>query len=156
MLKIGQVTAKSEPKPKFGTQQQYGFPQQTVVDISVQVGDETYNFDALDCNDSIRLYPDKNVFITDSREQMLAEVESMLRTSSQHLEAVTYHQGVVDACDGMMRQLNPQLAKEKEHEEKIGALETKIIGMEGTLCSIQNMLAEALSKSNNSRKANDK
>lgn len=152
-LKIGQVTAKSDPRPKYGVQQPYGYPQQMVVDVTVQAGEETYTFDALDANDSIRMYPDKNVFITDSREQMLAEVESMFRTSTQHIEAMPYHEGVVDACENIMRQLNPQLAKEKEQEEKIDALEGKISGIEGALGTIQDMLAKALNTSAGGRKS---
>ena len=55
----------------------------------------------------------------------------------------------------MQRALNPQLAKEKEHDEKIGALEEKISGMEDTLGNIQDMLAKALSGHGGSRKSNN-
>lgn len=155
-LKIGQVVAKSNPKNKNGMPATpYGFPTETVVDITVKADDETYNFDSLDSNASFRIYPENNVFITDNREQMLSEVETMLRTSSQILESIPYHQNVVKACEDMQRALNPQLAKEKEHDEKIGALEEKISGMEDTLGNIQDMLAKALSGHGGSRKSNN-
>jgi hypothetical protein len=44
----------------------------------------------------------------------------------------------------MLRELNPQFAKEKEQEEKIGLLEKKMNGMEGTLSDIREMLNNAL------------
>lgn len=155
-LRIGQVTAKSEPKPKYGNlPTAYNYNQEMVVDVTVKSDDETYTFDALGANESFKLYPEKNVFITDSREQMLSEVEAMLRTSNQILESVPYHETVVKECDTMLRRLNPQLAKEKEQEEKIGALETKISGVETTLCNIQEMLAEALNSRGGSRKTNN-
>ena len=69
----------------------------------------------------------------------------MNRVSAQVLETMPYHQSVVDAREAMMCMLNPQLAKEKEQEQKIGALEDRMSGMEGTLGDIKDMLAKALS-----------
>ncbi len=151
-LKVGQVVSKSEPRSKNITNPNpYGFAQ--VVDISVKADGETYNFDALDTNASVCTYPEKNVFITDSREQMLMEVENMLRNSTQILDSVDFHRNVVNSCNVMLCELNPQLAKEKEQEEKISALQEKITGVEGTLSNIQDMLAKALNNSN--RKSNN-
>lgn len=149
-LKIGQVTYKSEPRLKNELQTApYGFPQNTVIDIKVKADNEDYEFNALDTNSSVCAYPEKNFFITDSREQMLAEVESMMKTSSQVLESIPYHESVKSACADMILRLNPQLAKEKEQAEKISTLENKISGMEGALTNIQEMLSKAL---NNNRK----
>lgn len=47
----------------------------------------------------------------------------------------------------MLRELNPSFKKEKEQEEKIGLLEQKMNGMEGTLTDIREMLSLALNKS---------
>jgi hypothetical protein len=47
----------------------------------------------------------------------------------------------------MLRELNPSFKKEKEQEEKIGLLEQKMSGMEGTLTDIREMLSLALNKS---------
>ena len=52
----------------------------------------------------------------------------------------------------MLKVLNPQLAKEKAQEEKIGQLEQKVSGMEGTLTDIREMLSKALNGSSNSKK----
>ena len=52
----------------------------------------------------------------------------------------------------MLKVLNPQLAKEKAQEEKIGALEEKVTGMEGTLTDIREMLSIALNGSINGKK----
>ena len=52
----------------------------------------------------------------------------------------------------MLRELNPQLAKEKEQEEKIGVLEQKVSGVENTLTDIKDMLAKALGSGSNNPK----
>lgn len=77
---------------------------------------------------------------------MCAEVESMLAISKQVLESVPYHQKVLEVCETMMGELNPQFAKEREHEAKICALETKIGGIETSIGDMKQMLEKALSK----------
>lgn len=47
----------------------------------------------------------------------------------------------------MLQTLNPQFAKEREQEQKIGLLEEKVTGMEGTLSDIRSMLSKALNTS---------
>lgn len=76
---------------------------------------------------------------------MNGEVESMLRNSKNIIESIPYHKEVLNACDEMMKELNPQLAKEKEQEEKIAMLETKMGGMENILLEIHQKLNSALS-----------
>lgn len=160
-LRIGQITKKSEPVTAMGTPPQtFGLPVETFINIEVQAGDEIYKFDKLSSNESMRFYPAENTFITDSRDVVTQECESMFQASRQALETMPYHQSVVDSRDEIMCQLNPQLAKEKEQEAKIGALEEKMNGMEGTLCSIKDMLTKALggggSVSSRNNKSNDK
>lgn len=156
-LRIGQITKKSDPVTAMGTAPQpFGLPVETFVNIEVKAGDETYKFDKLSSNESMRFYPAENTFITDSRDIVAQEFESLYRASSQALETMPYHQSVVDARDEIMCQLNPQLAKEKEQEEKIGALESRMSGMEGTLGDIKDMLAKALGAGGSTRKSNDK
>lgn len=140
-LKIGNVTAVSNPQPKFNqfpSTQPFG-QTETVVDITVKVGEQTMEFKQLPSNLSIA--NSGTVVVSDSREAMTAEVEAMLASSKQILESIPYHQGVVAACDGMMTILNPQIAKEREQERKIGELEAKMGGIENALNQIVGMLS---------------
>ena len=142
-LKVGNVTAVSNPQPKFNqfpASQPFG-QAETVVDITVKVGEQTMEFKQLPSNLSIA--NSGTVVVSDSREAMTAEVEAMLASSKQILESIPYHQSVVAACDGMMTILNPQIAKEREQERKIGELEAKMGGIESALNQIVGMLSAA-------------
>ena len=146
ILKVGQVSSVSNPTPKYGqypTTPMFGQQMETVVDISVKVGDETVDFKQLPSNLSIANLG-QNVVVSESKEAMNAEVEAMLRNSRSILESVPFHESVIASCDGILRELNPQFAKEKIQEEKIGALEERMGGIEGTLGTIQEMLSKAL------------
>lgn len=150
-LKIGNVVSVGQPTPKYNTsfvpnQNQY----ETMVDVVVKVGDEEVKFEKLPSNLSIANFGQNGVVVSESKEAMNAEVEAMLRISNQVIDSIPYHQNVVSSCDGILRELNPQFAKEKEQEEKIVLLEQKMDGMDKTLTNISKMLNEALNKSKKS------
>jgi hypothetical protein len=56
------------------------------------------------------------------------------------------------SCDAILRDLNPTFKKEKEQEEKIGALEEKMVGIEGTLSDMMSMLSNALGQTKSKKK----
>ena len=94
-----------------------------------------------------------NLIVSDSKEVMSAEVDAMLRNSRSALDNVPYHEKVIEACDVMLRELNPQFAKEKAQEEKIGVLEDKMSGIESTLNQMMGLLSDAIGQ-NKSKKNN--
>lgn len=153
-LKVGQVVSVSNPQPKYNQFQPtmpYNQQQEMVVDVKVKLGDETVEFKQLPATLSIS--DNNSVVVSESKEAMSAEVEAMLRTSKNILDSVPYHEKTMAKCDIILRELNPQFAKEKEQEEKINALEGKMEGIEGTLNQMMSLLSEAVG-TNNKRKSN--
>jgi ribosome-associated translation inhibitor RaiA len=154
VLKVGQVSSVSNPSPKYGqypTTPMFGQQMETIVDVSVKVGDETMEFKQLPSNLSIANLG-QNVVVSENKDAMNAEVEAMLRNSRGILESVSYHESVIASCDSILRELNPQLAKEKAQEEKIVGLEDQMGKLSIALSSIQEMLAQALNSSANANK----
>lgn len=152
-LKIGQVVSVSNPQPKYNqyiSAQTFAQPE-TTVDVKVKIGEETLDFKQLPSNLSIANFGQNGVVVSESKDAMSAEVESMLRTSRGILESIPYHEKVMHICDSMLRELNPQFAKEKEQEEKIGMLENRMGSIEGTLNDMMGMLSKALNKNTSSK-----
>lgn len=146
-LKVGSVVSVSQPTPKYNNSFLAGQNfSEMVVDVVVKVGEEELKFEKLPSSLSIANFGQNGVVVSESKEAMNTEVEGMLRTSRNIIESIPYHEKVVKTCDVMLRELNPQFAKEKEQEEKIGLLEKKMVGMEGTLSDIREMLNAALNK----------
>ena len=143
-LRIAQVDTISNPTPRYGQMAQYGGGTDMVVDVRARVGEEAMELKQLSSAQSIA--NSGAMVISDSKEVMSAEVDTLMRTSKQVLESITYHEKVLADCEAMMRELNPQLAKEKEQEEKIDALESKMGNIEGTLNKIQTMLVNLSTK----------
>ena len=147
-LKVGHVISVSNPQAKYSKYVPGQFTPQgmdTVVDVKVSVNDEQIEFKQLPSN--MQIANSGDVVVSESREAMSAEVEGMLRQSETMLDSIEYHKEVVKSCESILLTLNPQKAKEKAQEEKIGQLESKVTGMESTLSDIKKMLTKGLSKS---------
>ena len=145
-LRIGQVVSVSNPQTKYPTFNN-GFtpqPMETVVDVKVKLGDEEVDFKQLPANGQIA--NDKNLVVSDNKDAMSAEVDAMLRQSKAILESVDYNNRVVESCEGMLQQLNPQIAKEKEQTEKINKLEGKVSGIEGKIDKMMGWLQQTINK----------
>ncbi len=145
-LRIGQVVSVSNPQTKYPAFNN-GFtpqPMETVVDVRVKLDDEEVDFKQLPANGQIA--NDKNLVVSDNKDAMSAEVDAMLRQSKAILESVDYNKRVVESCEGMLQQLNPQIAKEKEQTEKINKLEGKVSGIEGKIDKMMGWLQQTMSK----------
>lgn len=143
-LRIGQVVSVSNPQPMFS--QQYGAPTENFVDITVKVDNETMEFKKLPASSSIADSGKDGVIVSDNKEVMNNEVESMLQSSQSILERVDYHKKVVENCNQILRILNPRLAKEKERDDDINKLKNKIGGLEDKMDKILTILSKDGSK----------
>lgn len=145
-LKVGQVVSVSNPQPRYSNfgNPTYGAQPDMVVDVKVKVADEVMEFKQL--NASINIANSGNMVVSDSKEAMSAEVEGLMRSSKQIIDSISYHEKVVASCDAMLRELNPQFAKEKEQEEKIGALEERMGNIDDKLSMMFDLLSDTLGK----------
>lgn len=140
VLKKGIIESVSPQRSKSGSF--YGQPLDMVVDIVVNVDSSKEEFKNIPA--SLSIANDGNLVISESKEAMSTEVDSMLSISKQILESVDYHQEVIERCEQILKDLNPQFAKDKLQEEKINSLEERIGGVENTLGDIKDMLSKAL------------
>lgn len=140
-LKIAEVSSVSAPTPKFQTGNfTPNFGQEMIVDITAKCGDESLEFKQVPANLSIANFGTGNVVISESRDAMSAEVESMRRASQSILDSIEHNQQVVGRCGEFLALLNPQIAKEREQEQKIQNLEKEMNGMRTDLSDIKGLL----------------
>ena len=142
VLKKGIIETVSPQRSRTGSF--YGQPLDMVVDITVNVDGTKEEFKNIPA--SLNIANDGNLVISESKEAMSTEVDSMLSISKQILESVDYHQEVIKKCEQILKDLNPQFAKDKFQEEKINSLEERMGGVEDTLGDIKDMLSKALNK----------
>lgn len=142
---VGQVISVSGVRPKTPYPNTYPMPQQVemVVDIKVKIGDDNVGLPSVPADLLITDYKPDN-----SQERMVlacdansisTEVNSMLANSQQILGSIDTHKGIIESCEGILTQLNPQFARGKEQEEKIAMLENMIVALETKLGGIDDL-----------------
>ena len=142
VLKKGIIETVSPQRSRTGSF--YGQPMDMIVDIRVNIDGTSQEVKNIPANLSIA--NDGNIVISETKEAMSTEVDSMLSISKQILESVDYHKDVIEKCEQILKDLNPQFAKDKLQEEKINSLESRIGGVENTLGDIKDMLSKVLDK----------
>ena len=140
VLKKGIIESVSQQRSRTGTF--YGQPMDMIVDIRVNIDGTSQEFKNIPA--SLSIANDGNIVISETKEAMSTEVDSMLSISKQILESVDYHKDVIEKCEQILKDLNPQFAKDKLQEEKINNLEERIGGVEDTLGDIKDMLSKVL------------
>lgn len=148
-LKIGVVESVSAMRPMYKTYNpaaSFGTNIQTVVDISVKVGEQRIQFEGVPSN--LSLHSNGNVVISESREAMIQEIDSMLQNSKNILQSIDKHKNIVSQCENILKELNPVYAKEQERDDAITSLTEQVNDMQGVLSRLE----ELLTKQNNGDK----
>lgn len=136
-LKMGQVVSVSQPTYNNNFLA-------TPININVKVGDQNTDFQNVNGALSVTSY--NNVTIAETKELMSNEVENMLQNSKNIIESVPYHNGVIESCEEILKDLNPRFAKEKERDEDISNLKNKIGGLENKMDTLISILSKEKDK----------
>lgn len=144
-LGTAQVVSVSNPYTPSGAQSFLG--QGTVVDFKVSTDGDTMELKEIPALLSITTCKDGTI-ISDNPEDMMAEVKNLHRTSQQIVESAPHHEALLPVYESFYDILDPNLAKEKEYNKKLLFLENKVLGMEGSLTDIRELLIANLKQSN--------
>lgn len=155
-ISIGSVVSVSAPKAKYNTQS-FTPPNmmEMVVDVTVRVEDETLNLEQLPSSQSIVNFGQQGMVVSESKEAMVAEVESMKRMSEDVLNKIDYHEKTVAECDKMLKVLNPQYAKEVERDEEMSVLKAEVSEIRTSISNMEGLLAKMLNNANNNKRRNE-
>ena len=135
-LKIGQVMSITQPN--YNSNFLSGG---STIDINVKVGEQTMDFKNVPSSQSITTY--NNVVITETKELTSNEVHNMLQSSKNIIDSVPYHNSVIKSCEEILKDLNPRFAKEKERDEDISNLKTRIGGIESKMDQVLTLLSKS-------------
>lgn len=132
-LKYGQITSVGIPKPVLS---QPFAANSTTIDIVVNANGESIALPNVHSHLSVETI--NGIVIAETREGMAREVESIQRVTQQVIDNYEAHKQTVERCTELMRELNPQLAKEQQQEKKIESLETSIEEIKKMLSQLMN------------------
>ena len=126
-LLVGEVVGVTQPKFVFN---------QATVDLKVKVEDQIQEFNNLPSVSNTVTYNGGKLLISETKQGIQAEVEGILTNSQNILNNIeTYKQNVTD-CENILKQLNPQFAKDMERDDRLQNLENRFDGVESKLDKI--------------------
>lgn len=119
-LKIGTIVAISQPKVSYNIQNQQ------VIDIKCQVDGATYDYNGIPSSSSIVSYNNGKITLSETKQGLQTEVESLLQNSKQIVDNIAQYKQNIIECEGILKELSPQFAKDKARDERLDNLESKI------------------------------
>ena len=137
----GYVESVSTPHPMYPSYNpsvSFGANLQTAVDVTVKLDDDRKEFVGVPSTSVIHSYGD--YVLSESKDSMIQEVTTMLENSKSIVANVEQHKSNIDACEKILRELNPTYAKEQERDEMIDKISGRIDRMEDILARLENKL----------------
>lgn len=129
-IEVGQVTNVTAPMPIIGTYTQIGQPMSYSVDVSARVGEQNVLYQKMPANCEVADFAaNGNVFISCTRDGINTEIQAMRQRSADVLSSVEYHKGMINVCDKMIQQLNPEEAEKVAQQEEINNLKNQMADM---------------------------
>ncbi len=134
-FRVGEVIGVSQPKINYN----FGQSQNTV-DLRVKVDDSIQEFNNLPSINSYVTYNNGKLLISETKQGIQSEVETLLNNSKNILENIdVYKQNIVE-CENILKQLNPQFAKDKERDDRLQNLESRFDNVESKLDKIFDLI----------------
>lgn len=130
---VGEVVGVSQPKVNYGQPQ-------TTVDLKVKVDDNIQEFNNLPSINSIVTYNGGKLVISETKQAIQNEVETILNKSQQILNNIDIYKESISECENILKQLNPQFAKDKERDDRLLSLENRFDGVESKLDKIFDLI----------------
>ena len=114
--------------------------QNLVVDLTLSINGETTTIE-FPINSAVANYPDKGWYASTDKTAVAREVESMANMSRQILTQVPMHQKIVQGCDALILQLNPEKQKEAQQAQEITMLKAQLSEMSGKFDQLVSLLS---------------
>ena len=124
---IGEVVGVTQPNYSFN---------QATVNLKVKMDDSVQEFNNLPSINNIVTYNNGKIIISETKQGIQNEVEAILTNSKNILDNIDVYKQNIEDCESILKQLNPQFAKDKERDERLSNLENKFDGIESKLDKI--------------------
>lgn len=134
-LEIGTVVSVTAPMPQLSS---IGQPTMYTVDVTARINDQNITYQKLPANMDVADFAGNgNVVVACSRESMNSELQAMRQRSVDVVKSVDYHNGMIQAIDKIIQDLNP------EEAEKL-ALQKEVTDLKGQMFQMSQSVNELL------------
>ena len=114
---------------------------QMVMNVKVKIGDVTTDFNNIPSNSSIVTYKGGKTIIAETKQQIQAEVESILHKANYTLEHIEDIKDEAEQAESILKSIDTNYAKDKARDEEIASLKDKVSGVESKLDKILDIVS---------------
>ena len=107
-----------------------------VVNLKVKVDGNTVDYNNIPANNNSVSYNNGNLIIAESKQTIQSEVEATLQHANYVIEHIEDYKIQVTRCEEVLKELNPQFAKDKARDERIAGIETEVAGIKDDIAKI--------------------
>ncbi len=140
--KTGEITNISYSSNYFGGT--FGTPSFTPsgnMTIKVKLDNNIIDYPEIPRNNTSMSYNNGDIIVCDSTQSVVKELENVLQQTKQILADHSKYEQIVIDCENLLKDINPSFAKDKERDDRINSLDSKVTNMEGKLDQILNVLS---------------
>lgn len=145
---VATVVSVDNLRPKVPGMNPYA-PQEMVVDIKAKIGKDNLNIPSVPADLVITDYKPSNgekLVLSSGLAAFNSEIDSIKQRSRQELDRTDYNVSVIDICEKMQIQLNPQFAKDKERDEEMSGMKQELSSLRETNEKLMAMMQTFLEK----------
>lgn len=156
-LEVGTVVSVTAPMPQLSS---VGQLTMYTVDVTARVNDQNVTYQKLPANTDVADFAGNgNVVIACSRESMNSELQAMRQRSVDIIKSVDYHNGMIQAIDKIIQDLNPEEAEKLALQKEVTDLKGQMLQMSQSVNALleQNrQLMEQIKNDRNNQKKQNK
>lgn len=139
--KTGKVISATNGNAFGGTFGTPSFIPNGTITLKIKVDNNVIDYPEVPLNGSVISYNNGATILCENKQVVITELENILQQTKQILASREKHEQTVKSCEELLKELNPIFAKDKERDDRIDNLDTKVSSMEGKLDKILNVLS---------------
>ncbi len=145
-IETGTVVNVSAPQVKFPLPQNIGQPQEMVVDVTINMNGSNQTYQKLPANQDVADFGTSgNIIVATSRDALSSEVVGLKKRSSDIVESVEYHRGLITSYDSILQQLNPEYREKQQQQAEINELKAQLGQMSQSVAELMEMNRQMMS-----------
>ena len=156
-VETGTVVNVSAPQVKYPLPQNIGQPQEMVVDVTININGTNQTYQKLPANQDVADFGTVgNIVVATSRDALSSEIVGLKKRSSDIVESVEYHRGLITSYDSILQQLNPEYREKQQQQAEINELKTQLGQMSQSMTELMEMNKQLMTELKGDRNSKSK
>lgn len=107
-----------------------------VMKLSVKINGNVAEYNNVPSAATIVSYNNGKFIIAETKQSIQSEVESTLHNANYIIEHIEDYKSQITQCENVLKELNPQYAKDKARDEEIANIKSEVAGMKTNIDKI--------------------